>query len=273
ARAAAFAREHDADVSGGYDVVERDDVDAVYIGTVHTTHVELALRALAAGKAVLCEKPVTVDAAGTDHVLAAAAEARRPFLEAYKYRFTPLWAELLRRLPDVGAIRRVEAQSGFAAGSRGGRLFDPALGGGAILDVGGYPVSLVVGLLGAGVEVVRAEGSVSAVDEHAEATLRAGAARALVETSITRELPVHTLIEGEAGTIEVPNVWGSRSVSGSALVVDGRFVEVPAVQPMGAEADAVALVLAEGRVEAPEMPWAQSAAIARVLGEWRGALR
>jgi dihydrodiol dehydrogenase / D-xylose 1-dehydrogenase (NADP) len=86
ARAAAFAQQHGAAVSGTYaDILARDDVDAVYIGTVHTTHAELAIAALEAGKAVLCEKPVTPTVADTQRVIAVAREQKRPLLEAYKY--------------------------------------------------------------------------------------------------------------------------------------------------------------------------------------------
>ena len=113
-RAQVFAREHGAPVAGGYaEVLARDDVDAVYIGTVHTTHAELCTAALEAGKAVLCEKPVTTTAADTRAVLAVADRASVPFLEAYKYRFGPL-ADELRRIVRDGAIGRpvhVEAAS------------------------------------------------------------------------------------------------------------------------------------------------------------------
>ena len=69
-RAAAFAAEHGAEASGTYDeILARDDVDAVYIGTVHTTHADLAIRALEAGKAVLCEKPASTTADEVDRIL------------------------------------------------------------------------------------------------------------------------------------------------------------------------------------------------------------
>ncbi len=133
-------------------ILARDDVDAVYIGTVHTTHADLAIRALEAGKAVLCEKPASPTADEVERILAAATRAERPFVEAFKTRFGPL-AENLRAIlasGELGAPERVEAAFGFAAGSRSGRLFDPALAGGAILDVGCYPVSLAVDVARAG---------------------------------------------------------------------------------------------------------------------------
>src|SRR6478735_10379704 len=90
ARAAAFAAEHGAEASGTYDdVLARDDVDAVYIGTVHSTHADLAIRALEAGKAVLCEKPASPTLDDVERILETAARAGRPFVEAFKTRFGP----------------------------------------------------------------------------------------------------------------------------------------------------------------------------------------
>ena len=148
-RAEAFASTYGAPVAGTYaDVLARDDVDAVYIGTVHTGHAPLAIAALDAGKAVLCEKPVTPTPEATASVLEAAARSGRPFLEAYKYRFGPM-ADALRQLVEsgeLGRLERLEASFGFESDPQSGRLFDPALAGGAILDVGGYPASLAVGI-------------------------------------------------------------------------------------------------------------------------------
>jgi predicted dehydrogenase len=290
-RAAAFAAVHGAAHSGTYDeILARDDVDAVYIGTVHTTHADLTVRALEAGKPVLCEKPASPASHDVDRMLASAAAVDRPFVEAYKNRFGP-FADALRTLlesEEVGAPMRVEASFGFASASRVGRLFDPQLGGGAILDVGCYPVSLAV-------EVARAVGMlgpfslrgvsgdvVEGVDGHAAAVVdfsgAAAGVTAALETSIVRDLPRAALILCEKGTIELPDAWGGRDASATTIVVRGRrgerVVEVPTVNPMGAEADAVSLAIADGRHEVPEIPWDDSRAIAAVLEEWRaGVLR
>jgi len=291
-RASAFAREHGAEVSGTYDdVLGRDDVDAVYIGTVHTTHADLAIRALEAGKAVLCEKPASPTADEVDRILAAAARTQRPFVEAFKTRFGPL-AESLRAIlgsGELGAPERVEAAFGFDAGSHTGRLFDPALAGGAILDVGCYPVSLAVdvaragGMLGSGdarssqIALASASGEiVEGVDGDASAEFGLGGLVAALETSIVRKLPASAVIRCEQGTIELPDAWGDRAESATTLIVRGgpneRVLTLRSVQPMAAEADAVSLALAEGRLEAPEIPWADSRAISAALTAWRTAV-
>lgn len=291
-RAAAFAAEHGAEVSGTYDeILARDDVDAVYIGTVHTTHADLAIRALEAGKAVLCEKPASTTADEVDRILSVATRTGRPFVEAFKNRFGP-YAEALRAIlasGELGAPRRVEAAFGFANGTRRGRLFDPALAGGAILDVGCYPVSLAVEIArvgrmpGAGAplssEVALLEATadiVEGVDGHSRAEFEIAGVVAVVETSIVRDLPRSAVIHCERGTLELPDAWGGRAESATSIIVrrDGsdRVVTVPSIQPMAAEADAVSLALADGRVEAPEVPWDDSRAIAQALTLWRGAV-
>ncbi len=284
-RAAAFAAEHGAAASGTYDeVLARDDVDAVYIGTVHTTHADLAIRALEAGKAVLCEKPASPTADEVERILAAAVRAQRPFLEAFKTRFGPFAAAVndLVSGGELGAVQRVEAAFGFAAGSREGRLFDPALAGGAILDVGCYPVALAVQLAGAAGEpidspVVGAVEAdlVSGVDGSATADVEFGGLIAPVATSVVRQLPGSALVRFSEGEVFLPDAWGERAASASTLIVrrggDERVIEVPVVQPMAAEADALSLALAEERLQVPEMPWAHTRAIARVLTDWRAA--
>lgn len=289
ARAESFAAAHGAAVVGTYDeILARDDIDAVYIGTVHTTHVELVLAALEAGKAVLCEKPLGVDPIETDAALFAADAAGLPLVEAFKYRFGPFPA-LLRDVVasgGLGEITDVETTIGFTAQTRTGRLFDPATAGGAILDAGCYPVSLAVGVAAwagrnaASARVVTATGAIgeTGVDESAAAVLDLDGIRARVRTAIVADLPRAARIVGTEGTLEIPNVWGSRFESTASATLrrpDGSVeqIEVPTVSPMAAEADATISALRDGRTEAPEMPWDDTRATARLLADWRRALR
>lgn len=282
-RAAVFAAEHGAAASGSYDdVLTREDVDAVYIGTVHTTHADLAIRALEAGKAVLCEKPASPTTHEVEQVLQTAQRVRRPFLEAFKTRFGP-FADALRGFAaggELGTPVHVDAAFGFAAGSRKGRLFDPALAGGAILDVGCYPVALAVQIAAAGhqpldtptIANVVAD-QVDGVDATASARISLGGLSAGLSASIVRTLPRSGAIRFARGELVLPEAWGSRSRSPSSIIVRGRDrerrVELPVVQPMAAEADAMSLALADGRLEVPEMPWSHTRAVARVLTQWR----
>lgn len=287
ARARAFADEFGGAISGTYDeILAREDIDAVYIGTVHTSHRELALAALAAGKAVLCEKPLGVSVAETDEVLAAAEAAGLPLVEAFKYRFGPFPDRLREIIAEgvLGDVVEVETSIGFAADRGIRRLFDPALAGGALLDAGCYPVSLAVGVaawagrLGTPT-VVSADGVIGAtgVDEDASAELDLGGIRARVATSITRALPRAATIRGTEAELEIPNVWGSRVASTAEAVLRrpgaaDEIITTATASPMAAEADATIRALRDGRTEAPEMPWADTRATARLLADWRAAL-
>lgn len=284
ARAEAFAQRFGAGVSGTTaQVLAREDVDAVYIGTVHTTHAELTRAALDAGKAVLCEKPLTLAAADAQELVDHAHRVGRPLLEAFKYRFGPMAAALRDTVAsgEIGEVTAMRAGFGFPAPVREGRLFDPAVAGGAIYDAGCYPASLAVGVaawsgqdLGS-LRLVGVRGAVgeTGVDEWAEAQVQFGTMTGEIATAIVRIVPRDCVLIGTSGRIEIANVWGSRTESEAGFEVvtaDGsRRVEVPVAQPMAAEADAVALALLKGRCEVPEMPWEQSVATARLVDEWR----
>lgn len=287
-RARAFADRHGAAHAGGYDeIVAHPDVDAVYVSTVHPTHRDLAEAALRAGRAVLCEKPLTTTAADTQHLLSVATHTRVPLVEAYKHRFSP-FARLLDETVAAGAIgrpRRLTASFGFRAEARTGRLFDPALAGGALLDVGGYPLSLVVqiaaaaGLEPAELRIAEARGRIgpTGVDEHASAVVVAGGFEGHIETSIRALLPRSATLVGESATVEMPDAWGSRTASAERLLIasgENSRTRIARVRnPFAAEADAVATLLADGRLEADEMPWSHSVAVARLLDDWALALR
>lgn len=288
ARARAFADGHRIARSGRYDEVLSDPgIDAVYVATVHTTHAELAIAALRAGKPVLCEKPLAPAADRTAEVLAVAAEVGLPVIEAYKYRFTPFAAAIQDVIESgrIGAVRSMSASFGFRSGSRSGRLFDPALAGGAIYDVGGYPASLAVavarwaGVPGSALRIAEATGKLvrsTGVDKRTSALIAADGFEARVECAITRVLPRSIRIEGEYGVITADDGWGSRGVSAREFEIHGagavERVEVPVVDPFAAEATALIEAARAGATEVERMPWDDTRATARLLDAWRGVI-
>ncbi|KWO60305.1 oxidoreductase [Burkholderia ubonensis] len=153
--AAAFCATHGGTPAASLDALLASDVDAIYIATLHDSHAEYALASLAAGKAVLCEKPATLNAAQLETVLRAARDAGRLFMEAMKPPFFPLYRKLRAHLRDdpIGEIRLVRA--GCASSSVPGDhpVYRLEQAGGALLDIGIYETFLAVDWLGAPLDV------------------------------------------------------------------------------------------------------------------------
>ena len=123
------------------------DVDALYIGTPHSEHAELAITALSLGVPVLCEKPLTCSGAGTLAVVMAAHQNGTALLEGWMYRCHPQIKRLceLIRSGVIGELQSIESHFGFRADvDPEHRLRNPKLGGGPILDIGGYPMSIAM---------------------------------------------------------------------------------------------------------------------------------
>ena len=136
----------------GYEAVLADpEVDCVYIPLVNNLHREWTVRALVAGKHVLCEKPLAMNAAEAQEMAAAAQRAERLLMEAFMYRFNPAVREFVARARDPF---HVEARFGFTLGEGTNYRREARLGGGALLDVGCYTVSVSRWLLGEPTEVV-----------------------------------------------------------------------------------------------------------------------
>jgi D-xylose 1-dehydrogenase (NADP+, D-xylono-1,5-lactone-forming) len=132
-------------------VLARSDVDAVYIPLPNGLHKEWTLRALAAGKHVLCEKPLAVTAAEAEEMAAAAERSGHLLMEAFMYRFHPATREFVDGLR--GPLH-VQSSFGFTVHDTADIRLDGSIGGGALLDVGCYTVSVARWILGEPVDVV-----------------------------------------------------------------------------------------------------------------------
>jgi len=154
ARADAFG--DDFGVSHRHDsyeaLVEDETVDVVYVATPHTYHAEHAMRALEAGKAVLCEKPLTINVEEADRVIATARTEEQFLMEAMWTRFLPVMNDVRRFVLEeqaLGDVHFLQADIGVVHEfDPNHRLFDPALGGGALLDLGIYPLAFAFDLFG-----------------------------------------------------------------------------------------------------------------------------
>jgi predicted dehydrogenase len=145
AKARAYAQEWQIPRAlGSYEALLADpDVDVVYIGLPNSLHVEWTIRALEAGKHVLCEKPLALSVDDVDRVADAAQRTGRAAAEAFMYRHHPLThavQDLVGR-GRLGAVRAFKGAFTFAHTRDGDVRFDPALGGGSLWDVGFFPFS------------------------------------------------------------------------------------------------------------------------------------
>lgn len=151
-RAESFARELDVPRHGSYnDLLQDPEIDVVYVATTHNFHYENAAAALNHGKHVLIEKPFTVNAAQADRLIALAAEKEVFLMEAIWTRFLPSWKKMreILRQGRIGQVKYIDLSFGkFAPPQYQSRLNDPALAGGATLDMGIYSLSYCCYLLG-----------------------------------------------------------------------------------------------------------------------------
>ncbi|NNC93729.1 MAG: Gfo/Idh/MocA family oxidoreductase [Acidimicrobiia bacterium] len=205
-RAAVFAGRFDIPASyGSYeDLLGDDGVDAVYVATTNELHHRNTLDAISAGKAVLCEKPFALNAHQGEEMRAAAQSAGVFVMEAMWMRFIPATVALLQMVErgDLGEIRAVAADFSFQANAGPEhRLVDPALGGGALLDLGLYPISLAMLLLGEPT-AISAQASIgpSGVDEQVAASMVfPGGQVGSIYASFLADSPVEAHVVGTEG--------------------------------------------------------------------------
>ena len=228
-RAEAFAAEFGG-AAHDYDGLLADpDVDVVYVASPHALHHEHVLRALHAGKAVLCEKPMTLDAATTEELFAVAAERGLFLMEAMWTACHPVFRTLLRLLAsgEHGVARQVRADLGSVVHAEpDDRLLDPAMGAGALLDMGIYPLTLAHLVLGEP-ERLAAVASLSetGIDLDVAVSGRyAGGATAALTATMTAASPSNASVSTSTGRFDLPQGWLTPDGLRWTTEVDGEDV-------------------------------------------------
>lgn len=216
-RAAAFAAEHGiAGTEADYDALCRSEqVDVVYNGLPPSEHAHWSIAALEAGKHVLCEKPFAMNADEAQRMVDAADRSRRVLIEAFHYRFHPLFDRVLLILQsgDIGAIERIDATFCVPIANRPGELrYIKDLGGGAMMDLGCYPVHWVRTIMNAEPEVLSAEADwdESGVDVVMRAEFKfPDGVRAFLHSAMSVDLPnardAKLTVQGSNGQLTVDN--------------------------------------------------------------------
>ncbi len=253
------------------------ELDAVYVATPHPLHYTGALAALEAGKAVLCEKPITINAVQLRKLIEV-ARARRAFLmEAMWTRFLPVTRQVVQWLTDgeIGKRKMIYADFCFSCDfNPDSRLFAPELGGGALLDVGIYPLSYAQMLAGNPESVSGAvafaptgvDGCNALLLKFPDQTL------ALLSSAIQSQSSSPARICGTEGEIVIPDFWSAQSAS---VIRRGEktaalHCEHPhRINGFEYEIEEVQLRLRNGELESPIMPLADSLKLQEIMDQLR----
>ncbi|MDE0691735.1 MAG: aldo/keto reductase [Gammaproteobacteria bacterium] len=279
---------------GSYqELLDDADVDAIYIAPPHPQHAEWTIKALEAGKAVLCEKPMGLNYPQVMAMVDAADPSGGFLMEAFMYRAHPMTGRIVELVQGgaIGEVRHIEASFGFNAPYRPqSRLYANELGGGGIMDVGCYPVSMsrLIAAAAAGVppgeeEPVDVQGSATfaetGVDACAAAVLRfPSGIVAQVATAVTVGLQNRVVVSGSQGAIHIAEPWRCADENGDwsfeLVRGDGQSETVSGNSaPLYVhEVEAVSEALASGGTESPCMSWADSLGNARTLDAWRRSI-
>lgn len=265
---------------GSYQALADDpDVDVIYIATPHPMHYENAIMCLNAGKALLVEKSFTITRWQAEEIVALARAKKLFMMEAMWSRFMPAIVEA-KRIVDSGEIGKpacVTADFGFAADAGPEhRLFNPELGGGSLLDLGIYPLSLSAFFLGP-VASVQAVGELGAtgVDVQASFTLRheSGAVSSCL-SSLRAASPCELTISGDKGYVRLNSRFHYTN-SITVGLLDGGKTELCIPRSGNGyphEAAEVVRCLRAGLLESPVMPLDESVALMGILDTMRAQI-
>ncbi len=277
-RARAFAGQYQLPFAyGSYaELAASPEVDAVYIAVPHSHHFETASLCLQAGKAVLCEKPLTLNSRQSEQLFELARRQRAFLMEALWSRFNPVILRLqaLIAAGEIGEVRRISSNFGFKAGSDPqSRLWDPRQAGGALLDIGIYCLFLPHLLWGAPAAVAaQAVLGETGVDAQEQIIMRWHDGRmAVAEASLNSYYPTTAAISGTRGYIELARpffasremtVWKpGEEARQQRWNFPGRGYQF--------EVDEVNTCLRRGKIASEKHSWADSLALTRTMDRLR----
>ncbi|MFB8267546.1 Gfo/Idh/MocA family protein [Streptomyces sp. NPDC055955] len=285
-RASAFAATHGIDLALGSteQLLTHPDVDVVYVATPQSEHLSIGLAAIAAGKHVLIEKPITVSAEEAQTLADAARAAGVLVMEAMWSRYLPQTSVIRSLLADgvLGEIRTVLADHGQAiTADPQHRLYRPELGGGALLDLGIYPVQFASMVLGAPTRLTAVGGlTKTGVDAYSTLVLtHEREAQATLYTSILARTPMTAVIAGSEATLSIDGSFYtptsftlSSADRGGPVLTWSDPTNLKLFDGLSWEATALARFVGEGRTESPVHTLDESIAILSTIDEARAQI-
>lgn len=262
---------------GSYkDLVNDPNVDAIYVATPHPSHEENTLLALTAGKPVLCEKPFAISAKQAQSMMNCAKENNVALLEAMWTRYLPHIAVVREILASgvLGKIETVEADHGQRLADQNiARIVDPQLAGGALLDLGIYPVSFAHLVLGAPSAITaRAVMTDRGVDAQTSAIFDYDSgAQAIINTTMNALTPCRAVVSGLLGRLEIDSTFYVPTAM-RVILFDGTVTEYPnnyVGHGLREQAIEMARVVGSGVLESPLMPWSETLSVMQTLDQIR----
>lgn len=261
--------------AGYQSLYDEKDIDAIYIATPHSFHLEQATAALRAGKAVFCEKPITVSAEECRQLIDEATRQQRYLAEAMWTLFLPAIRKAQAWVAEgrIGILTHISADFGYPmAYSPQGRAYDPALGGGVLLDMGVYPITLALQFFPDDPEAMHQAAlfAENGVDDHVSMLWDFSNAHVSLTTSFRSKLPNVASIIGTEGTIRIPDFWRARECS--LFHRDERIDHFSDGRTGGGfefEIEAVSADIAAGRLSSAIVPPQASLRVQRVMDRIR----
>ena len=272
-----FKKEYDAKHAfGNYDeLFNCEDVDVIYIATPHTSHKELSIKAMKQGKHVLGEKPIGINSTEVEEMMVVAKENSVFLMEALWARFNPSIRKA-KELVDTGSIGKIgylHADFAFYALNKPeeGRLLNPALGGGTLLDIGIYPIFLSYILLGKPNRILSSSKFYkTGVEIQTSMILEYDEAHAVLYSGLTSESKMEAEISGSSGSIFLKPQW--HSAKGYSLKKDGVIEHVDMPTPGNGytyEIEEVQSCLKSGKLESDLWSHQNSLDLCQLMDEVR----
>ncbi|MBC7845445.1 MAG: Gfo/Idh/MocA family oxidoreductase [Flavobacterium sp.] len=214
-KAQEFAKNYDCkNAYDSYEAIINDaEVEILYIATPHNSHAALTIKALQNNKHVLCEKPIALNYADALQMIMASKNNNKFFMEAFWTRFNPSFREAFSKIKngEIGEIKYINADFAFFAEQlegEGNRKTDIKLGGGALLDIGVYPLFLCYVLLGSPVEILaKSNFHKTGADLQTSMILQYDNAQAILHSSFVSVSNIKATINGTEGTINLNPLW------------------------------------------------------------------
>lgn len=262
---------------GSYEELVTDPtIDAIYVATPHPAHHDNVVMALDAGKPVLCEKPFSVNAREAQSMVDAAARNGVALMEAMWARFLPHYGKVREIVESgvLGPILSIHADHGQRLADKGiSRLVEPDLAGGALLDLGIYPVSFAHMILGTPLHITSdSVMTEKGVDAQTSMILTyEGGAQAVLTTTMIEQTPCRAVVAGLNGWLEIDRTFYNPAAM-RVVLNDGTVTEYPNTYTghgLREQAEAFKQLVVSGTLESEILTWKDTVDIMKTLDEVR----